>query len=115
MTTGSLAVTTSIEKATHSPAPWRLREGDYGHFVEDADIDTVAHVYTMSNDSNGDLVIPWEAGEANAHLIAAAPALLEAAAAFIKALDTYGPAEVSPVGKFANDFRAAIAAAKGEA
>ena len=104
-------MTTSIEKTTHTPGPWKLGSlGGAQHLyriVQTTDRESVARVMC-----NG------EEGEANAHLIAAAPALLEAAEAAEEWLLRFWhesphrfPDGASEVGSL---LESAIAAAKGE-
>jgi len=66
---------------TLSPAPWKIagRYGKYSDEITDANGQAIAWVFTRKADPQTVTgILPNPQGEANAHLLAAAPDLLEA-------------------------------------
>ena len=91
-----------MTRATHTPGPWHIGDKFTGRFVYNADGWAVA-------DCRGEPTsrMPFDQKEANARLIAAAPALLEA----LEAIEGDVWSNTAEMRKLA---RAAIAKAKGE-
>jgi hypothetical protein len=87
---------------THTPGPWKIEENlDQGNI--DIRSDDIYRFYIAE---------VWggmDAHKANAHLIAAAPDLLEALEALVKQAEGH-----KAVGVYWDEARAAIAKAKGE-
>lgn len=93
-------------KRQHSPGPWAAEGGDHTHryaLVKDADDRTVHYKYGSGTKAEADQ------DEANARLIAAAPALLEALKATLQYCDPHGVDDAFDVA------RAAITLATGDA
>lgn len=98
-------------QTTHTPGPWAIVETASAHIGERAILD--AEGYTVCN--------PSPMGAANARLIAAAPAMLDALLDALPYVEDVlsDPAQLAAfkpgtVQRHANAIRAAIAAATGE-
>lgn len=102
------------EKHTHTPGPW-VATSDPFHFDSKTDVADEHGGMVASMCGQNPARSVWEM-EANARLVAQAPAMLEALRAFVsdadKNDDEYGYANDAPIIKQA---RAVIAAATGEA
>lgn len=93
----------STQTTTHTPGPWAIEEGDREtHIVGGEAILAYCPDWPCA---------PQEQ-EANARLIAAAPALLEALDALLEFLDNGTP--IYPGALAVNDARAAITKARGK-
>lgn len=87
-----------MEQAKHTPGPWEIREGTYGH--------ASTYDWQIVN-KDGEYVCDGD-GEANARLITAAPELLDA----LQAVLDYG--SMTGASWIEDKARAAIAKALGE-
>ena len=115
---------TSTEKATHTPGPWTIEDRDYIYGSPSTTIygNRVAKVFLIGEpvEHATDPDRDFPEAEANAHLIAAAPALLEAAEAALAYFAVFENVAGGGLGfayserKHADALRAAIAKAKGE-
>ena len=92
---------------THTPGPWTIRKSVNGTIV----IDAPSLPYVAVAVNTEDETDMSDEATANAHLIAAAPLLLEAAETVLQLFEEYSIEEEHPQ-KIA-DLRAAINAAKG--
>lgn len=82
----------TTEVATHTPGPWTCKVGVMGPYVDQARRTVAAHyVINQTQDArSGSPVVTESEAYANARVIAAAPDLVEAGKALLKASIDYG-------------------------
>jgi hypothetical protein len=108
---GSMAHELVAKKAaelehSHSPGPWRLKEGSVATIVNRRGQEVAITLYHAIGD--------FDEERANGRLIVAAPELLKACEAVMAAADRWeGGISLSPGERLTEQLRAAIALAKG--
>jgi hypothetical protein len=94
---------------THTPGPWNI------WYKGEKDIPAIANNYANTGHATDICTVDGENQDANAHLIAAAPELLEACEAALEVTDSILVPALGTAGlQLAERLRAAIAKARGE-
>jgi len=96
---------------SHTPGPWSYEKGTGLIYPSNSTVKHVAHVFGLVPDI-GNANKNYDEWEANARLIAAAPDLLEAAKAVIRAFGFAPPEDVDLPTEW-DDLSAAVAKAEG--
>jgi hypothetical protein len=97
-------------KTSYTPGPWQVENGIV--HIPHKTTHGGSYIYITSPITVRTATMTGNENNANAHLIAAAPELLEACELFVTAIETLGKPSIADAGMA---IRAAIAKARGQA